>query len=106
MPDEPRKCAKAIWPHLSIEQSLIKVRGMMRGLEAPGAPGKECGYAEAETVLCMIKGFFLTKTHTIGDDVDEKHAQLKDHPYLLDLLPPKQDWKQYVDTVDAARLSA
>jgi len=106
MPDEPRKCALALWPNRSIKESLVLVRDIISDLPAAGAPGKLCGFAEAETVLCMIKGYFLTKTHTIGDDVDEKHAQLKDYPDLQKLLPPKQDWSQYVRTMDAASVPA
>jgi hypothetical protein len=106
MPDEPRKCALTLWPNRTIKESLVYVRDMISDLPAAGAPGKPCGYAEAETILCMIKGFFLTKVHTIGDDVDEKHEQLKDYPDLQALLPPKQDWSQYVRTMDAAQLSA
>lgn len=95
MPDEPRKCAETLWPGQPLVESLKKVVEQIHDLPAPGAPGKYCSYAEAETVLCMIKGFFLTKTHTIGDDVDEKHAQLKDYPELCELLPKRQDWSKY-----------
>jgi hypothetical protein len=43
----------------------------------------------------MLKGYFITKTHTIGDDVDSKYEQLSAYPEFLKYLPPKQDWSQY-----------
>ena len=51
----------------------------------------------------MLKGYFITKTHTIGDDVDSKYDQLRDWHDFHRFLPPKQDWSHYVRayTVDA-----
>ena len=96
MPDEPRKCAEVCWPGVKLEQVVDTVVGGIKHLPAPGVSGRNCHYSEAETVLCMIKGYFLTGSHTLGDDVDEKHRQLAKFPDLCTLLPPKQDWKQYV----------
>jgi len=45
--------------------------------------------------LCMLKGYFITKTHTIGDDIESKYAQLKNKPEYHQYLPPRQDWSQY-----------
>lgn len=95
MPDQPRECAKAMFPHLSLGDALDTVVAAIKDLPAPGVVNRNCGYSEAETVLCMLKGYFLTKTHTIGDDIDEKHAQMKDFPDLCELLPTKQNWSKY-----------
>ena len=40
----------------------------------------------------MLKGYFITKQHTIGDDVDSKYKQLKDWPEFHKFLPARQDW--------------
>lgn len=109
MPDEPRKCAATLWPHKALSSSLTDVTAFILNLpyKAPGMPNRQCGYAEAETVLCMLKGFFITRTHTIGDDVASKHKQLADFPDLLALLPPNQDWSCYErpEALDTATVS-
>lgn len=91
MPDEPKKCALTVWPDRPLSDTVRDVHDMIADLPAPGIPNRYCGYSEVETILCMIKGFFLTKTHRLGDDIDEKHQQLiaAGHPYLCDLLPAK-----------------
>jgi len=96
MPDEPRKCAAVVFPGWTLTQAVENVTKSIDSLPAQGAPNRHCGYPEAETILCMIKGYFITGSHTIGDDVDEKHEQMQDFPELCRLLPPEQDWKQYV----------
>lgn len=109
MPSEPIKCALTLWPDRPVADTLDWVVEQISDYYAPGKIGKYCSYAEAETVLCMIKGFFLTKTHTVGDDIDEKHAQLKDHPYLLEFLPPKlSDYHRnsYVKALDPTSVPA
>jgi hypothetical protein len=95
IPDQPKECAKAVFPHLSLGDALDTVVDAIKDLPAPGVDNRNCGYSEAETVLCMLKGYFITKTHTIGDDVDEKHEQMKDFPDLCELLPTKQNWSKY-----------
>lgn len=94
-PDEPRKCAKIVWPELHFHDAMEIVTDYVRKFPAPPSGDRQCSYAEAETVLCMMKGYFITKTHTIGDDVDSKYKQLARFPELLQYLPPKQDWSQY-----------
>lgn len=105
MPAEPRKCAATLWPHTSLRVVVDGVRKAIYNLPAPGSPDRLCSYQEVETVLCMLKGYFITKTHTIGDDIDEKHEQLRKWPEFLKFLPPKQDWSQYV-RVDSPSVSA
>lgn len=107
MPDEPRQAAAYFWPEKSLSDVLQMVVEEIADNKAPGNPDRNCGYAEAETILCMMKGYFKTKTHRIGDDVDEKHAQLKEagHDYLCDLLPPKLDWSTYEQAMGAEELS-
>lgn len=106
MPDEPRESAKYFFPDMNLGSVLDMIVEEICDMDAQGQPNRKCGYAEAETILCMMKGYFKTKTHTIGDDVDEKYNQLADHPYLRRLLPPKLDWDSYERAMESARLSA
>lgn len=85
MPDEPRKAAEYFFG--SFNNGLNIVTTYIEQFDHPVREGK-CGLAEAETILCMMKGFFKTKTHTIGDDILEKYTQLAGHPELQALLPP------------------
>lgn len=87
MPSEPRACAEAYFPGMSFQDALSLVTGAISRYKAPPRLDRACGYQEAETILCMIKGFFITKTHVIGDDIAEKRASLKDCPELLSYLP-------------------
>ena len=106
-PDEPRRCANTLWdmpfPHV-----LSFVAGSIKDMPAPGAPDRTCDLPEAETILCMLKGWGVTKTHTIGDDVDSKWEQLRKFPEFHKYLPTKQDWSKYERpaTLDPATLSA
>lgn len=86
MPEEPRKAAQYFFH--SFEEGLDAVFAYIRYIPHPVKPHINCGYAEAETVLCMMKGAFQTRTHEIGDDIDEKWEQLRDYPELQRLLPP------------------
>lgn len=94
MPDEPKKAALHFFPTFENDpfvfpKGLMKVTDYIGQFDHPVVPGRKCGLAEAETVLCMMKGFFKTKTHTIGDDIEDKLRQLVGHPELIELLPPR-----------------
>lgn len=91
MPDEPRAAARHFFPEMTLSEVVIMITGFISQFPAQGEPNRPCGFAEAETILCMMKGFFKTKTHTIGDDIAEKHAQLSGYyePTLTSLLPRK-----------------
>ena len=105
LPDEPREAAKHFFPELTPRESLEKVKKAIEEMNAPGEPNRRCAYPEAETVLCMMKGYFKTKTHTIGDDVDEKHKQLTGYPFLKGMLPPQLNWNSYEQAMESTRLS-
>lgn len=105
LPDEPRKAAKMLWPNYPLTAVLERVRGMVSDLTAPGQPSRRCGYAEAETILCALKGY-LKGSYKFGSDIDRRHEQLKDYPDLLALLPAKQDWSKYVYSLDPQSVSA
>lgn len=94
-PDDPRKCAKILWPEKDFDRAISDVSDYISQFMAPPSGNRPCSYQEAETVLCMLKGYFITKTHTVGDDVDSKWSQLSTYPEFLKYLPPKQDWSQY-----------
>lgn len=94
-PDDPRKCARILWPEKHFHEVLALVTDYISQFKAPPTYDRRCSYQEAETVLCMLKGYFITKTHTIGDDIESKYEQLKDMPDMLKYLPPRLDWTQY-----------
>lgn len=94
MPDEPRKAAEHFFG--DFKHGLELVTREIRSKPHPVLPGRTCGLAEAETVLCMMKGFFKTKTHEIGDDIQDKWDQLVDFPELRVLLPPGVERGLYV----------
>lgn len=93
-PDDPRLCAAILWPDMSFREVLEIVVEEISQYDAPNG-GRKCSYQEAETVLCMLKGYFLTKKHTIGDDVSSKYKQLREYPNYLKYLPPAADWTKY-----------
>lgn len=86
MPDEPRKAAAMFFPDRDFRAALGTVNDYVSGMKHPVAD-RYCSYPETETILCMMKGFFGTKVHAIGDDILDKHNQLKDYPELQALLP-------------------
>jgi hypothetical protein len=106
-PDEPRKCAAILWPWMSFPRVMSMVVEYISQFEAPGKPGASCSYAEAETILCMLKGWGITKTHVIGDDIDTKHQQLAKWPDFRNFLPAQIDRSLYERpaTLDATSLS-
>lgn len=87
MPDEPRKSAAHFFPNYTFQEAIMEVVAEINDYDHPVVPGRKCGYAEAETILCMMKGAFWTKSHRIGDDIDEKRAQLNWIPALQAMLP-------------------
>ena len=96
LPDTPRKGAKSFFPDLALIDSLTAVSRAIEHLPAPGAPGRNCGLPEAETILCAIYG--VNKgTYHVGDDIESRHSELKDFPELIAMLPPLQDWSQYAN---------
>ncbi len=95
MPDEPKKAAAHFFPNYSFESALLAVDSEIKKYRHPVVPGRNCGLAEAETVLCMMKGFFKTKSHEIGDDIADKFAQLANYPEIIELLPMPVDERAY-----------
>lgn len=85
MPDEPRKAAVHFFGDFA--KGLAEVEHYIKNFDHPVVPGRKCGLAEAETALCMMKGFFKTKSHEIGDDIDDKYFQLMGNSELSKLLP-------------------
>jgi hypothetical protein len=96
MPSEPSKCAKALWPAQTVEATLQMVVEEIQQYPAPPDRGRPCGISEAETVLCGLKGYFITKVHVIGDDILDKYNALLDDPYnLRRFLPPLHDLNEW-----------
>lgn len=87
MPAEPQKAAEHFFP--SFRTAVEEVTSYISQFDHPVVAGRKCGLAEAETVLCMMKGYFKTKTHEIGDDIDEKAEQLGEYRGIWPLLPDR-----------------
>lgn len=87
MPEEPRKAAAMFFPDKPFRETVDMIDTYIGQFQHPVPDRWECGYPEAETILCMMKGFFGTKVHAIGDDIADKHRQLHDYPELQALLP-------------------
>lgn len=94
MPDEPKKAAAHFFPDLDFINAVNRINVYIAQFPHPVREGK-CGLAEAETVLCMMKGFFKTKSHLIGDDIQDKWDQLEDYPELRALLPKEVESSEY-----------
>lgn len=82
LPPEPRKAIKLSGV------SISDVCGYILNYPAPGLQNRKCGYSEAETILCAIKGFWFSKSYMIGDDLNRRHRELERHPEFIKLLPP------------------
>jgi hypothetical protein len=93
LPEQPRKCAKELWPTLSLADALRMVSSWICDLPAPGRPTRNCGYSEAETVMCAALGY-QKGTYKLGSDLERRHAELKDHPYLRKHIGPMIDWRE------------
>ena len=97
LPSEPAKAAKAFWPDKTLAESIQIVVDEIEQYLAPPTYDRPCGPSEAETVLCLMKGYFITKVHVIGDGILHNHLSLGDDPYnLRPLLPPEVDLYDWV----------
>jgi len=105
LPEEPRKCISAIWPHLSLATALEEVTSWIDDIPAPGARSRNCFYSEAETVLCAINGF-LKGSYKFGQDLERRHKELEPFPELRRLLPDPIVTKNYEHSLDAPTVSA
>ncbi len=105
LPEQPVKAAKLFYPLVSVGFALDIVVSYIDDLLAPGYPSRLCGYPEAETVLCAMLGRYKG-SYSFGDDLNRRHQELKDYPYLRSLLNPIKDWSRYEHTVDPKSVSA
>lgn len=97
LPDTPVKAIRTFWRITPICEALDQVVTVINDLPAPGAPTRNCSYSEAETILCAMYGF-NKGTYKFGSDIVKRREQLKDHPYLLDLLPEVPTGYRYDST--------
>lgn len=105
LPDEPRKCAKAIWPDMSLRWVLQEVASWIDDIPAPGPHNRNCGYSEAETILCAINGF-RKGSYKFGQDLERRHRELAPFPELRRLLPDPIVMKNYEHTLDTPAIPA
>lgn len=89
MPAEPLKVLHTFadaWGGSPIS-TLERFNTYIGQYDHPVVRGQKCSYAETETILCMLKGYFFTKRHVIGDDIQEKWNQLLKYPEAQGYLP-------------------
>jgi len=87
LPTDPRQAALGLFPQDPLIRCLEIVTDHISNFHLPfGGPGY-CGIQEAETVLCMLKGAFITRKHQIGDDIEDKRKALDGWPDLQRLMP-------------------
>lgn len=87
LPEEPQLAIKTFWPGLDTGLVLEQVVKEIHYQTAPGDPNRMCSYAEAETVLCAMRGYWVKNNYYIGKDIKERREQLVGHPELLKYMP-------------------
>lgn len=87
MPDEARKGATLLWPGKPLQDVLGGMIEYMRRYAAPGLPTRGCGFSEVETMLCALRGWY-NNDYAVGQDLLERHKQLKPFPQYRPLLKP------------------
>lgn len=90
----PKQPCEAIEELLGGWQKAIEVNELVQQFPHPVRPG-HCDWAETETVLCNLKGLFLTGTVWIGRDIAEYKEVLKGTGYDR-YLPPEVDRGKYM----------
>jgi hypothetical protein len=91
LPEQPKEAVDNI---LGGWDKAIVVNEFVQQFDHPVRPGT-CGWAETETVLCNLKGLFLTKTVWIGRDIAHYKEILKGTGYDR-YLPPEVERARYV----------
>ena len=67
----------------SYSSGLREIADAISHIDAPPRYGRKCGIAEAETVACMVKAYYLNKK-PIGKDIVEKRADLVGYGDIAD----------------------
>lgn len=97
LPHIPAGAAKWVsgkYPGVPLTAVLHDVAEKICEYPAPGVPSRGCSISEAETVLCGLHGYFVSKSHKIGDDIEHNHKDLGEDPHdLRRHLPPMLERK-------------
>lgn len=64
-------------------KALLELASAISHLDAPPRYARKCGVAEAETIACMIKAYYLNKK-PIGKDIEEKRNDLLGYGDIAD----------------------
>lgn len=107
MPDEAKKGAKLLWPNRTLDDVLLGVTKHIWKYDAPGLATRRCGFPEAESLLCALRGWY-NGTYEHGQDLRERHEQLRGRPDYLRFLPPApaKDKYERPNPLDPQALSA
>jgi len=89
LPESPMKCIKQVWPDTHPTVAMENIVGWIDDLPDPFSGTTMCGNSEAETIACAIPSYLIKGNYKMGDDIAKYHAELKDYPELVRLLPAK-----------------
>ena len=81
----PTQGLEIIYPGVKPSVALLQVVDNINHLKAPPRYSRACGVAEAETIACMIKGYYKNGK-TIGHDIMEKRRDLEGYGEVSDLI--------------------
>lgn len=87
LPEPPRKAAARFFPNYSLSETLVQIVEFIQQFPNP-VNSRPCSYQEAETILCAFNGYYGSRVHWIGEDIQNYHDQLASEPDLQLLLPP------------------
>jgi len=86
----PTQGLDIIYPGVPHPQALLQAASELKHLSAPPRHHRKCGVAEAETVACMLKGYYL-HGKPIGKDIVEKRRDLTGYgdvaEHILSFMP-------------------
>jgi hypothetical protein len=81
----PTQGLDIIYPGVKPSIALLQVVDNINHLKAPPRYNRSCGVAEAETIACMIKGYYKNGK-AIGHDIMEKRRDLEGYGEVSDLI--------------------
>jgi len=79
----PVQGLEIIFPGVPSDKALLQVVDQIKYLKAPPRYTRDCGVAEAETIACMIKGYYKNGK-PIGADIVDKRQALTGYGFVAD----------------------
>jgi hypothetical protein len=83
MVELPKQGLNIIFPGVPSDIALLQVVNEIKWMKAPPRYTRDCGVAEAETIACMIKGYYKNGK-AIGADIVDKRLALTGYGFVAD----------------------